>query len=70
MYILDNRTTIVPEILIAESSVRTFLLQEIHKIIDQGLLDEVLMAHIHPLMMEERLPLVKEKIEKIVEKEL
>jgi hypothetical protein len=35
-------------------------------IINDGLLDEVLMAHIHPLMLEERLPLVIEKINQIV----
>jgi hypothetical protein len=31
-----------------------------------GMLDEVLMAHIHPIMIEERMPFVKEKIELIV----
>ena len=33
------------------------------------LLEEVLMAHVHPLMLEERMPIVIEKIEKIIEKE-
>jgi predicted nucleotidyltransferase len=66
-YIIDNRTTIVKEIKECKQSIRAFIIEQLSLIIDQGLLDEVLSAHIHPLMIEERLPLVKEKINLIVE---
>lgn len=67
IYILDNRTTIVQEILESESSVNAFIKEELQQIIKIGMLDEVLMSHIHPLMLEERIPLVQEKITQILE---
>lgn len=67
VYVLDNRTTIVEEIINDETVIKDFLVAEIEKIINLGLLDEILVTHIHPLMVEERVPLVKEKIEKITE---
>ncbi|WP_139959574.1 hypothetical protein [Flavicella sediminum] len=66
IYVFDNRTTIVDEIATTEKTIKSFLIEELEKIITRGLLEEVLMTHIHPLMIEERLPLVKEKIEEIV----
>lgn len=66
-YILDNRTTIVEEIIISEEIIKQFLQEQIQSIIDQGLLDEVLMAHIHPLMLRERLPIIEEKLGLILE---
>jgi hypothetical protein len=69
VYVLDNRTTIVTEIKKTEKKIREFLIQQLLLIIDMGLLEEVLMAHVHPLMIEERMPIVIEKIEKIIEKE-
>jgi len=35
-------------------------------VLNKGLLSEVLLAHIHPLMLEERLPVVEEKINLII----
>jgi len=66
MYIIDNRTNIVSEVIESESEISLFIAQQFQHIMDIGLLDEVLMAHIHPIMLEERMPLVKEKIELIV----
>jgi len=68
IYILDNRINIVAEISESEGRIQQFLITQLMTIINQGLLDEVLMAHIHPLMLEERLPLVIEKINQIVKK--
>jgi hypothetical protein len=66
-YILDNRTTIVEEIKTSQESIQTFLKEQLRLIISQGLLTEVLTAHIHPLMIEERLPIVEAKINLILE---
>lgn len=66
IYVLDNRTTIVDEFAQAPAEVRHFLHDELRSIFQKGLMDEVLAAHIHPLMLEERLPLVQEKIKTIL----
>lgn len=64
--ILDNRTSIVEEILKAQQNILQFLQEQFQQIIQKGLLDEVLLAHIHPLMQEERMELIKEKLEQIM----
>lgn len=64
--ILDNRTTIVGEIATADRRIRQFIIEQLNTIINMGMLDETLIAHIHPIMREERLPLVEAKINHIV----
>ena len=67
IYVIDNRTSIEEEVLKTDGKVLKFIQNQLQIIIDKGLLNEVLMAHIHPLMLDERMPLVKEKITKILE---
>lgn len=67
IYIIDNRTTIVEEVKSAEESIRHFIRSELQKIIDKGLLEELLLSHIHPLMISERLEIVKTKINLITQ---
>ncbi len=67
IYILDNRLNIVEEIKNADKRINSFIIEQIKAIIRQDLLSEVLMAHIHPLLIDQRLPLIKEKIAQIVE---
>ncbi|MBD0831824.1 hypothetical protein [Aestuariibaculum sediminum] len=66
-YILDNRTTIVEEIEKSDIRIKIFLKEQLQNIISKGLLEEVLMSHIHPLMLEERMPIVQEKITRILD---
>lgn len=66
IYVLDNRLDIVSEIESDNSDVRKFLKNQLQAIIQKELLREVLMAHIHPLMLEERMPMVEEKIFQII----
>jgi predicted nucleotidyltransferase len=66
IYVIDNRTTIVDEIAQSPAEIRQFLQKELKSIFQKGLMDEVLAAHIHPLMLEERLPLAQEKINQIL----
>ena len=63
---MDNRTSIVEEIIGSEENILEFLRAQFEQIIQKGLLDEVLLAHIHPLMQEERMVLLKEKLEQIM----
>ncbi len=66
IYVLDNRINIVQEIEVTHTIIRDFLQEELNKIKSIGILDEVLIAHIHPLMISERLPIVQEKITRIL----
>jgi len=66
IYILDNRINIVNEIKTAPEEIRNFIQSELKKMVDQALLNEVLEAHIHPLVIEVRHPLVMEKIYQII----
>lgn len=67
IYIFDNRIKIVEEIKQSDPRIRKFLIEQLQNIINQRLLKEVLMSHIHPLMREERIPIVEEKITEIIE---
>lgn len=67
IYILDNRTTIINEIVHAENEVKTFIISELNNLKSKGILEEVLISHIHPIMLDERLPIVEEKIESLLQ---
>lgn len=67
IYVLDNRINIVEEIKQSNQRIQTFLKEQLQAIVSKGLLSEVLIAHIHPLMLEERMPVVEEKITQILE---
>ncbi len=65
IYVLDNRTTIVEEIKNDNELIRNFLINEFKKINDLPSSQEIYSAHIHPLIVEDRLPILLEKIAKI-----
>lgn len=66
IYVLDNRIGIVEEIQKDDYRIATFIKEQLQKIMSKGMMQEVLIAHIHPLMLEERLPIVVEKINQIL----
>lgn len=66
IYVLDNRIQIVEEIAKDDSRISVFVKKQLQDIIRKGILQEVLMAHIHPIMLEERMPIVEEKITQIL----
>ncbi|MFN5318538.1 MAG: nucleotidyl transferase AbiEii/AbiGii toxin family protein, partial [Bacteroidia bacterium] len=66
IYIVDNRVGIVEEIRKDDYRIANFIKEQLQKIINKGMMHEVLMAHIHPLMLEERMPIVEEKINQIL----
>jgi len=66
IYVLDNRIHIVEEIRKDDVQIRQFIQNQLEIIITKGALKEVLVAHIHPLMLDERLPIVEEKINQII----
>lgn len=68
IYVLDNRIGIVEEIENDDTRIANFIKEQLQNISNKGLLQEVLMSHIHPLMLDERLPIVEEKITQILNK--
>ncbi|SMO39736.1 hypothetical protein SAMN06265379_101518 [Saccharicrinis carchari] len=66
IYVLDNRTTIAEEVAQDDSRIANFIKKQLQNISSKDLMQEVLMAHIHPLMLEERMPIVEEKITQIL----
>lgn len=66
IYLLDNRTTIVEEILSTENDVKEYIIQEFKIIRNHPQADEILAMHIHPLIQEERLKILIQKIETIL----
>lgn len=66
IYVLENRVAIVEEIAKEDTRITAFIKAELQSIVDKGLLQEVLLAHIHPIMIEERMPIVEEKITQIL----
>jgi hypothetical protein len=66
IYVLDNRISIVDDIFKDDSRIANFIKEQLQNITNKGLMQEVLIAHIHPLMLAERLPIVEEKIKQIM----
>ncbi len=65
IYVLDNRLTIVHEVENAHIAIKEFLKSEIKKILHNRFLEEILNSHIHPLMQDERTPIILEKLNQI-----
>ena len=66
IYVLDNRTTIEEEILSADEKVKAFLQKEFSEITNSKYFEEYIQSQISPLIVEERFPIIKEKIFKII----
>lgn len=67
IYVIDNNSTIVEEVLESDIRIREFLIEQLQIIKDKQLLEEITMSHIHPIMLEERMPIVIDKINQILE---
>lgn len=63
IYLIDNRTTIVEEILTADEEIRQYIKEELTIIKNNKQANEILAMHIHPLIREERFKMLMEKIE-------
>lgn len=66
IYLIDNRTTIVEEILKSDEDLKQYIKQELTAIKSHPQSEEILAMHIHPLIREERLQMLMEKIEQII----
>ena len=66
IYIIDNRTSIVEEVKNTIPEIKSYLQSQLLKLKNDINYDEILSAHIHPLIIADRAPIVKEKISEIV----
>jgi hypothetical protein len=66
IYIIDNRTTIVEEVKASDEIVKEFLISSFKKVLEQQAWQEIIITQIHPLMIEDRFPLIVEKINLII----
>ena len=65
VYVLDNRINIVDEIKQADLEVKFFIKSEFQKIIDSKTLEEIIAAHVHPLVIEQRQSMILDKLDQI-----
>lgn len=61
IYVIDNRLNIVKEVEKTDDRIKSFLIEEIIKILSSPSSEEILSVHLHPLIAEERYPLLLEK---------
>lgn len=66
IYVLDNRTSMIDEITKAPAILKNFLKQELQIIIDNPYQEEILSAHLHPIILEERYPILLDKVNQII----
>jgi predicted nucleotidyltransferase len=66
IYVLDNRTTIIEDIAREPLEIRDYLKEQLKIVFVKPNFNEIISAHIHPLIYEDRLPIIKEKFEKII----
>ena len=67
VYVLDNRINIVNEIKQSDELVKNYLHEELSNIINSEYAEEILSAHLHPLIVDKRYPMLLEKIRKILD---
>ena len=67
IYVIDNRLTIVDEVRDADKRIKDFLISELGKILDTSYAEEILSAHLHPLIQKNRYPILLAKINEILE---
>lgn len=66
IFVLDNRSTIVPEIKSTKDEIRQFIKSELGKILSNPHQEEIISSHINPLLIIERYQVVLEKINQIM----
>jgi hypothetical protein len=66
IYVIDNRLNICEEIAQAHKDVLDYLKTEFSKVVNDDFLEDILLAHIHPLLLEERALIIRNKLNSII----
>jgi hypothetical protein len=64
--VVDNKMGIVEDILNSDDKVKLFLQEEFREIVNSRYAEEIIKTQIHPLIVNERFPIVLEKLNKIL----
>ncbi len=67
VYILDNRTTLVADILESDDDVKSFLISEFNAVLRDASLREAVLAHLEPATQTERYEMLVGKLQKIID---
>jgi hypothetical protein len=63
---MDNRTNIVEDIRASDNTVKAFIKEELVKIVSNPYSEEIIRSQIHPLIADERYPILFDKIKKMI----
>lgn len=66
VYVLDNRTTLVSDILESKAMVKTFLVDKLKTVLNNTLLQEAVLAHLEPAVQTRRYEILEQKLRKII----
>lgn len=62
VYVLDNRTTLVRDILESEEDVKVFLTTELSAVLNDELMQEAVLAHLEPAIQTKRYEILEKKL--------
>ena len=68
VYVLDNRTTLIQDILESDNDVKMFLLAEFNTFLKEAFFQEAILAHLEPATQTQRYELLTEKLKIITSK--
>lgn len=66
IFVLDNRDSILDEIGNAHPTIKEFLQQQIQKVLINSAWEEIISAHLNPFTIDERQPILLEKMNRII----
>lgn len=66
VYVMDNRINIVEEVRSSDDIVKAFIKEELLKLVSNPYSEEIIRSQIHPLIADERYPLLVDKIKRII----
>ncbi len=66
VYVLDNRTTLVNDLLESEEDVKIFLHAELTAVLNDAFLQEAVLAHLEPAIQTKRYEILEQKLREII----
>jgi predicted nucleotidyltransferase len=66
IYVIDNSTTVIEEITVADKSVKSYIQDELQLVLKNPNMAEIIQCQLHPNTVTGRYPIVLEKIKQIV----
>lgn len=67
IYVIDNCTTVIQDVLGADELVKNFIKIELQKVLNNPNVAEIIQSQVHPNIVKGRYPIIMEKLKRIVE---